>query len=72
MFLLFLIGAVAATPLTELREGMNFEDLSTNLDDPMYRLTDTVQPLYINVDLDVYLNESRFNGVVQLEVNVSI
>lgn len=71
LFLLF-IGVVAATPLTEIREDMGFQDYSSNLDDPMYRLTDIVQPLYVTVDLDVFLSESRFNGIVQIEVDVSI
>ncbi|CAK1546278.1 unnamed protein product [Leptosia nina] len=62
-------GLVRAEPEDDL---YNFEwkGYSTNLDDPKYRLLDNVQPLHISVDLDVFLDESRFDGIVQLQVEV--
>ncbi|VVD01641.1 unnamed protein product [Leptidea sinapis] len=62
-----LVGLAHAEPEDELQ---NFEWIgyTTNVDDPKYRLKDNVQPLNIIVDLDVYLTESRFTGVVNIEV----
>ncbi|CAH0725372.1 unnamed protein product, partial [Brenthis ino] len=68
--LLFMfVGLIQADPFYYVS---NFEmiDYSTNLDDPQYRLLDNVQPLYYNLDLDVYLSESRFNGMVEINVEV--
>ncbi|XP_050667555.1 membrane alanyl aminopeptidase-like [Leptidea sinapis] len=64
-----LVGLAHAEPEDELQ---NFEWIgyTTNVDDPKYRLKDNVQPLNIIVDLDVYLTESRFTGVVNIEVEV--
>lgn len=47
-----------------------FMDYSTNVDDPKYRLLDNVRPTYFYVNLDVYLAESRFDGLVQAHVEV--
>ncbi|XP_068631129.1 membrane alanyl aminopeptidase-like [Battus philenor] len=66
---LFLLGFVNAGPL-EFRSNFEYLEYSTNVDEPKYRLLDTVQPRDIIVDLDVYLFESRFNGLVQLVVDV--
>lgn len=68
-FLFLLVGLIHALPNEDM---LDFEMLeySTNIDDPQYRLLDNVQPTYMYVDLDVYLPESRFNGVVQVTVQV--
>ncbi|XP_053604248.1 membrane alanyl aminopeptidase-like [Plodia interpunctella] len=69
VFLFILLGSAFAIP-DELRSSFEFLDRSTNLDDPKYRLKDYVQPTDVYVDLDVYLDEGRFNGLVQLTVQV--
>lgn len=68
--ILGLIGAISATP-DSVEFKSNFEFLDTNLAEPNYRLLDNVQPTYLNIALDVYLPESRFNGLAQIVVNVS-
>ncbi|CAK1599082.1 unnamed protein product [Parnassius mnemosyne] len=68
-FIFLLVGSLSADPL-EFRSNFEYLDYSTNLDDPKYRLLDTVQPTEVFADLDVYLRESRFNGFVQITVNV--
>nr|QUJ23887.1 aminopeptidase N [Telchin licus licus] len=70
-FLTLLIGLTAAIPSNEFRSNLEFLEYDTNLDDPAYRLLDNVQPTYFNLDLDVYLSESRFDGLVQIQVNVN-
>lgn len=69
-FIFLLLGFVHAEPDEDM---LDFEMIgySTNLDDPQYRLLDNVIPTYMYVDLDVYLPESRFNGLVQVDVEVS-
>lgn len=71
-FLFVLIGAAAAVPRDELMSDFEFLDRSTNLDEPAYRLRDNVYPTTMNVELDVYLDEARFNGLVQIEIDVTI
>ncbi|KAL0882639.1 hypothetical protein ABMA27_001074 [Loxostege sticticalis] len=71
--LFILAGAAAAAYPDDLRadfELAEFSDVSTNLDDPMYRLTDAVQPRTVNVHMDVYLEEARLDGIVQFDVEV--
>ncbi|RVE53190.1 hypothetical protein evm_002023 [Chilo suppressalis] len=68
IFACLLLGAVAVPPELEFMDSTLIEDRSTNLDDPKYRLTDAVQPTDMYVDLDVYLEEARFNGFVRLDV----
>ncbi|KAJ2952361.1 hypothetical protein O0L34_g4646 [Tuta absoluta] len=75
-FTALLILAVASTafaqdssylsPYHELHQS--FELRTTNLDEPAYRLKNTIQPQIVKVDLDVYLEQSRFDGVVTHEV----
>lgn len=69
--LCLLIGTAVAVPFDEFRSNFEFMDRTTNLDEPAYRLLDRVQPTDLRVDLDVYLGESRFTGVVTLTVDVS-
>ncbi|CAH2070914.1 unnamed protein product, partial [Iphiclides podalirius] len=64
-----LVGFISADPL-EFRSNFEFLEYSTNIDEPKYRLLDIVQPINQYVDLDVYLSQSRFNGLVQIDVNV--
>lgn len=66
-----LLGSIAATPLEDLRSNFEFLEYSTNLAEPAYRLRDVVYPHNVYVDLDVYLEEARFNGLVQIDVEVS-
>ncbi|XP_013142032.1 PREDICTED: membrane alanyl aminopeptidase-like [Papilio polytes] len=66
---LFLVAFVSADPL-EFRSNFEYLEYNTNVAEPKYRLLDIVQPSDIFVDLDVYLSESRFNGLVQLVVDV--
>nr|ADZ57273.1 aminopeptidase N4 [Chilo suppressalis] len=68
IFACLLLGAVAVPPELEFMARSVVKDRSTNLDDPKYRLTDVVQPKDMYVDLDVYLQEARFNGFVRLDV----
>ncbi|KAM3967318.1 aminopeptidase N [Aphomia sociella] len=66
-----LAGSILAVPPhagDELRS--NFEFTNTNVDTPQYRLKDSVYPTEVFVDLDVYLEEARFNGAVQIVVEV--
>lgn len=49
-----------------------FIGYTTNIDTPKYRLKNNVQPINFIVDLDVYLSESRFNGIVEAEVQVCL
>ncbi|XP_060801843.1 membrane alanyl aminopeptidase [Amyelois transitella] len=69
VFLFILLGSAFAIP-DDLRSNFEFMDRSTNIDDPKYRLKDSVQPTDVYVDLDVYLEEARFNGLVQHTVQV--
>nr|ADZ05468.1 aminopeptidase N4 [Cnaphalocrocis medinalis] len=65
-----LLGAATALPDDDLRAGFEMLDYGTNLDEPKYRLRDSVQPRNVYVHLDVYLEEARFNGLVEHEVEV--
>lgn len=72
--LLALVGFISAqqNPSNEFRSNLEILDTYiTNLDEPAYRLRDNIQPSWVYVDLDVFLSESRFNGVVRHEVTVS-
>jgi hypothetical protein len=64
-----LLGALA---VPQDRSDFEMMEFSTNLDNPMYRLTDAVQPREVHVDLNVYLSEARFDGHVQLNVEVRL
>lgn len=68
MVLVCYLAAASADPYAEFRNDLEVQ--STNLDDPAYRLQNIVQPREYYVDLDVYLEESRFNGLVQILVDV--
>lgn len=70
-FLFLIIGFTHADP-EEFRSNFELIGYTTNLDDPQYRLLDNVRPTFMHVDLDVYLSESRFNGLVQMRVEASI
>ncbi|XP_059049754.1 membrane alanyl aminopeptidase-like [Achroia grisella] len=66
-----LVGSISAVPPYadgELRASL--EDLGTNLDDPRYRLKDSVYPNEVFLDLDVYLDTANFTGVVRTIVEV--
>nr|AAK58066.1 110 kDa aminopeptidase [Heliothis virescens] len=65
-----LLGSIAAIPQEDFRSNLEWADYSTNLDEPAYRLRDVVYPTDVNLDLDVYLDELRFNGLVQIDVEV--
>ncbi|XP_041970736.1 uncharacterized protein LOC121727124 [Aricia agestis] len=67
---LLLIAGLATAEPEDFPSEFEFIGYSTNLDTPQYRLLDNVRPTYMYVDLDVYLSESRFNGNVQIEVEV--
>ncbi|GBP46441.1 Membrane alanyl aminopeptidase [Eumeta japonica] len=71
VFLLYIVGAAVASPYEEMRSNLEFLDDRTNLAEPAYRLLDNVQPFFIYVHLDTYLDESRFNGHIEIEVNVT-
>lgn len=65
-----LAGALGANPYEEFKS--NFEYLSdTNLDEPAYRLVNTVLPTYVYVHLDTNVEEAKFDGFVQIIVNVT-
>lgn len=68
--LLFGVGA-QQTLFEELRSSFEFSDFGTNVDEPAYRLRDSVYPTNMTVNLDVFLAESRFNGIVALDVEVT-
>nr|XP_026484265.1 uncharacterized protein LOC113392185 [Vanessa tameamea] len=68
-FLFLLVGLAYADP-GEITPDFEMIGYNTNIDDPKYRLLDNVQPTYFHVDLDVYLSESRFNGIVQVDVQI--
>lgn len=70
-FLFLTFGFIHADP-EEFRSNFELIGYSTNLDNPQYRILDNVRPTYMHVDLDVYLSESRFNGLVQMRVQASI
>lgn len=70
--MLLFVGLIHAEPFEFMPELDTISFSNTNLDDPQYRLLDIVQPSHYYVDLDVYLSESRFNGLVQITVNVCI
>lgn len=65
------LGALSALP-DEFRSNFEFLGYNTNLDEPQYRLRDSVQPIEQYVDLDVYLEEARMDGLVEITVQVSI
>ncbi|KAI8424605.1 hypothetical protein MSG28_003039 [Choristoneura fumiferana] len=72
--LLALVGFISAqqNPSNEFRSNLEILDTySTNLDEPAYRLRDNIQPSWVYVDLDVFLSESRFNGVVRHQVTIT-
>ncbi|XP_052753554.1 membrane alanyl aminopeptidase-like [Galleria mellonella] len=66
-----LVGSISAIP-PHLEDGLgsDFEYYNTNLDNPQYRLKDNVYPIEVFVDLDVYLKEAKFDGVVKILVEV--
>ncbi|CAG9559615.1 unnamed protein product [Danaus chrysippus] len=66
---LLLFGIANALP-DDMPSEFEFMEYSTNVDDPKYRLLDNVRPTYFYVNLDVYLAESRFDGLVQAHVEV--
>nr|AAL26894.1 aminopeptidase N3 [Lymantria dispar] len=66
----FLIGSALASPKLELRSNLEFLEYDSNLGQSDYRLTDAVYPHVMNVDLDVYLSEARFNGIVTMNIEV--
>ncbi|CAG9795002.1 unnamed protein product [Diatraea saccharalis] len=68
IFASLFLGVLAVPPEIDLMADSDIEGFNTNLFDPKYRLTEAVQPKQISVDLDVYLEEARFNGIVQLDV----
>ncbi|XP_075971879.1 membrane alanyl aminopeptidase-like [Anticarsia gemmatalis] len=65
-----LIGSLVAIPQEDFRSNLEFLEYGTNLAEPAYRLVDTVYPHTMNIELDVYLSESRFNGLVAMGVEV--
>lgn len=69
--LVFLVGAIRSSPYDEFRSSI-VEFYDTNLDEPKYRLKDNVKPLRQTVDLDVYLDEDRFDGETSIYILVSI
>lgn len=66
----YLLGSLGAIP-EEFRSNFEFTGFNSNFGDTRYRLVDTVYPLTMHVDLDVYLNESRFDGFVRMNIEVS-
>ncbi|XP_063377572.1 uncharacterized protein LOC134664758 [Cydia fagiglandana] len=73
--LLALVGLINAqhTPSMELRSELDLLEIyNSNVDsETSYRLTDSIQPSWVYVDMDVYLSESRFDGIVTHEVTIS-
>lgn len=69
--LCILIGTGLAVPMDELRSNLEWMDYSTNVAESAYRLLDTIQPRTMRVDLDVFLNEARFDGIVSMDIEVS-
>ncbi|CAB3260810.1 unnamed protein product [Arctia plantaginis] len=67
--LFLLLGSLEAIP-EEFRSNFEFVGFNSNFGDTRYRLADTVYPITMNVDLDVYLNESRFDGFVRMDIEV--
>lgn len=67
-----LIGSLVAIPQEDFRSNLEFLEYDSNLGEVHYRLVDSVYPHTMDVDLDVYLNESRFDGLVTMGVEVSI
>nr|QBI71858.1 aminopeptidase N4a [Plutella xylostella] len=65
--LVFLVGAIHSSPYDEFRSSI-VEFYDTNLDEPKYRLKDNVKPLRQTVDLDVYLDEDRFDGETSIYI----
>lgn len=63
-----LVATASGTPHDDLRD--NFEFRSTNLDEPAYRLKDNIQPTYQYVDMDIYLDENRIEGSVEIAIDV--
>ncbi|XP_012552709.1 aminopeptidase N isoform X1 [Bombyx mori] len=68
--LCILIGTGLAVPMDELRSNLEWMDYSTNVAESAYRLLDTIQPRTMRVDLDVFLNEARFDGIVSMDIEV--
>lgn len=69
--LCFLVGSLSAFPLDEPRSNLEFLDYSTNLDEPAYRLRNTVYPHNVTVNLDVHIVEARFDGFVSMDIEVN-
>lgn len=70
LILSLILGVSAFDPLEILSSDV--EQFETNLDDPKYRLKNNIKTKTQSVDLDVYLDESRFNGLTQIEIEVSV
>lgn len=68
--LLFILGSVEAIS-EEYTSNYNLIGLNSNFGDTKYRLDDTVYPLLMTLDLDVYLDESRFRGFLKMDIEVS-
>lgn len=72
-FVLSLLGTLSAHyPDDELKT--NFELLSerdNNLGDPNYRLLTHVQPRHVYAHLDTFIDQLRFNGFLEMVVEVS-
>lgn len=70
---LLLIGLVRVHAEPEdFPPDFEFIGYTTNIDTPKYRLKNNVKPINFIVDLDVYLSESIFNGIVEAEVEVCL
>nr|QBI71859.1 aminopeptidase N4b [Plutella xylostella] len=68
LILSLILGVSAFDPLEILSSDV--EQFETNLDDPKYRLKNNIKTKTQSVDLDVYLDESRFNGLTQIEIEI--
>ncbi|CAB3239517.1 unnamed protein product [Arctia plantaginis] len=66
---LFLLGSLEAIP-EEYTSDYDLVGFNSNFGDTKYRLADTVYPLLMRLDLDVYLNESRFVGFLRMDIEV--
>ncbi|CAH0605716.1 unnamed protein product [Chrysodeixis includens] len=67
-----LLGAISAVPQDDFRSNLEFADYGTNWVNNGYRLNTFVDPTEVFLDLDVYLKEFRFNGVVRINVDVTV
>lgn len=68
----FVAGSFAAFPDEDYRSNFEFIGYSSNIADVGYRLDESVYPHFMDIDLDVYLDEGYFNGNIKMEVEVSI